>query len=51
LTLLVVGQMAGLALAPADRAYVIEHGRIVAQGEAAAIANDPLLARAYLGAE
>lgn len=50
-TLLVVDQMAALALALADRAYVIEHGRIVAQGEAAAIANDPLLARAYLGAD
>lgn len=49
-TLLLVDQMATLALAMADRAYVIEHGQIIAQGDAAAIANDPLLARAYLGA-
>ena len=38
MTLLLVDQMAGLALALADRAYVIEGGRIVAQGEAAEIA-------------
>ena len=34
MTLLLVDQMAGLALALADRAYVIEGGRIVAQGTA-----------------
>jgi branched-chain amino acid transport system ATP-binding protein len=50
MTLLLVDQMAGLALALADRAYVIEGGRIVAQGTAAEIAADPALARAYLGA-
>jgi ABC-type branched-subunit amino acid transport system ATPase component len=49
MTLLLVDQMAGLALALADRAYVIEGGRIVAQGSAAEIAADPALARAYLG--
>ena len=38
MTLLLVDQMAGLALALADRAYVIEGGRIVAQGAAAEIA-------------
>ena len=38
MTLLLVDQMAGLALALADRAYVIEGGRIVAQGTAAEIA-------------
>ena len=32
LTVLLVDQMAGLALALADRAYVIESGRIVAAG-------------------
>ena len=42
---------AGLALALADRAYVIEDGRIVAQGTAAQIAADPALAQAYLGAQ
>ncbi|MCP5271126.1 MAG: ATP-binding cassette domain-containing protein [Burkholderiaceae bacterium] len=50
MTLLIVDQMAGLALALADRAYVIEDGRIVASGTAAQIAADPALARAYLGA-
>jgi ABC-type branched-subunit amino acid transport system ATPase component/ABC-type branched-subunit amino acid transport system permease subunit len=49
MTLLLVDQMAGLALALADRAYVIEGGRIVAQGTAAQIAADPALAQAYLG--
>jgi len=44
-----VDQMAGLALALADRAYVIEGGRIVAQGTAAEIAADGALAQAYLG--
>jgi ABC-type branched-subunit amino acid transport system ATPase component len=50
MTLLVVDQMATLALALADRAYVIEGGRIVASGSAAQIAADPALAQAYLGA-
>ncbi len=49
MTLLLVDQMAGLALALADRAYVIEGGRIVAQGTPAAIAADDSLAQAYLG--
>ena len=49
MTLLLVDQMAGLALALADRAYVIEGGRIVAQGEAAEIAASDALAEAYLG--
>ncbi|CAM3594408.1 ABC transporter domain-containing protein [Bordetella sputigena] len=50
MTLLLVDQMAGLALSLADRAYVMEGGRIVAQGTAADIAADEMLARAYLGA-
>jgi branched-chain amino acid transport system ATP-binding protein len=49
MTLLLVDQMAGLALALADRAYVMESGRIVAQGSSAEIAADEGLARAYLG--
>ena len=49
MTLLLVDQMAGLALALADRAYVMEGGRIVAQGTAAEIAADDALAQAYLG--
>ena len=49
MTLLLVDQMAGLALALADRAYVIEGGRIVAQGSSASLATDDVLARTYLG--
>jgi branched-chain amino acid transport system ATP-binding protein len=49
MTLVVVDQMAGLALALADRACVIESGRIVAQGSAQEIAANPALAEAYLG--
>jgi len=47
-TILLVDQMAGLALALADRAYVIEGGRIVASGSAAEIAAAGALERAYL---
>ena len=48
-TILLVDQMAGLALALADRAYVIEGGRIVASGPAAEIATEGTLEKAYLG--
>jgi ABC-type branched-subunit amino acid transport system ATPase component/ABC-type branched-subunit amino acid transport system permease subunit len=47
-TILLVDQMTGLALALADRAYVIEGGRIVAAGTAAEIAADGALEKAYL---
>ncbi len=49
LTVLLVDQMAALALALCDRAYVIEGGRIVAEGSVDAIAADGALMRAYLG--
>jgi len=49
-TILLVDQMAALALALADRAYVIESGAIVAAGRAADIAADGALEKAYLGA-
>jgi ABC-type branched-subunit amino acid transport system ATPase component/ABC-type branched-subunit amino acid transport system permease subunit len=49
-TILLVDQMAGLALALADRAYVIEGGRIVACGTASEIAGDGALEKAYLAA-
>jgi ABC-type branched-subunit amino acid transport system ATPase component len=48
-TILLVDQMAGLALALADHAYVIEGGRISAQGTADEVAADGALERAYLG--
>jgi branched-chain amino acid transport system ATP-binding protein len=47
-TILLVDQMAGLALALADRAYVLEGGRIVAAGTPSEIARDGALERAYL---
>jgi ABC-type branched-subunit amino acid transport system ATPase component len=50
-TILLVDQMAGLALSLADRAYVIEAGRISASGSAAQIAADGSLEKAYLGAQ
>ncbi|MDB5962381.1 MAG: transporter [Massilia sp.] len=49
MTILLVDQMAALALALADRAYVLEGGRVVAQGTAAEIASNDALAKAYLG--
>ena len=49
-TLLLVEQMAGLALALADRAYVIETGRIANVGPPEEIARTAALEAAYLGA-
>jgi ABC-type branched-subunit amino acid transport system ATPase component len=49
ITLLLVDQMAALALAVADRGYVVESGRIVHAGAAAELRGDPALERAYLG--
>ncbi len=48
-TILLVDQMAGLALSLAERAYVIEGGRISASGSAAEIAAEGALEKAYLG--
>jgi ABC-type branched-subunit amino acid transport system ATPase component len=50
LTLLLVEQMAEAALAIADRAYVLEQGRIVLSGTAEALRRDERVAHAYLGA-
>jgi branched-chain amino acid transport system ATP-binding protein len=49
LTILLIEQNARAALAIADRAYVIETGRIAASGSAAAIQSDRRVAEAYLG--
>ncbi|WP_298376669.1 branched-chain amino acid ABC transporter ATP-binding protein/permease [uncultured Bradyrhizobium sp.] len=51
MTLIVVDQMAGHALALADRAYLLETGAILKSGAADIIAEDPLLEAAYLGGE
>jgi branched-chain amino acid transport system ATP-binding protein len=49
ITILLVDQMAVLALALADRGYVIDSGTIVRQDTAVALANDPDVEAAYLG--
>jgi branched-chain amino acid transport system ATP-binding protein/branched-chain amino acid transport system permease protein len=49
ITLLLVDQMAGMALALADRGYILESGRVVGSGPAAALAADTGLRQAYLG--
>ena len=48
-TVLLVEQRLGEALALADRAYVLQTGRVVMSGEASAIAADDGVRRAYLG--
>ena len=48
-TILLVEQNARLAFDVADRAYVLESGRIRLSGPAAAVADDPLVLHAYLG--
>jgi branched-chain amino acid transport system ATP-binding protein len=49
-TILLVEQMANLALAVADRAYVIETGRITLEGTGAELLRDERVRSAYLGA-
>jgi branched-chain amino acid transport system ATP-binding protein len=49
LTILLVEQMANQALAVADRAYVLETGRITAQGSGRELLSDPKVREAYLG--
>jgi len=51
ITILLVDQMAALALSLADRAYVLEEGRVVASGDAETLARDPALVQAYLGGQ
>jgi len=50
LAVLLAEQNARLSLDVADRAYVLESGRVVASGPAARLRDDPALATAYLGA-
>jgi ABC-type branched-subunit amino acid transport system ATPase component len=49
ITILLVDQMATLALAVADRGYVLESGHIVRHDTADALVRDPALEAAYLG--
>jgi branched-chain amino acid transport system ATP-binding protein len=46
---LLVEQNVAMALEVSDRAYVLDEGRIVAQGTPAEVFNNPDLRRAYLG--
>jgi len=48
-TILLIEQNAHMALQIADRAYVIETGKIVLSGNAKDIANNPEVKKAYLG--
>jgi len=48
-TMLLVEQNASLALAVADRAYVLEAGRLTISGPAAELLTDERVRRAYLG--
>ncbi|MCL4799249.1 MAG: ABC transporter ATP-binding protein [Burkholderiales bacterium] len=47
--ILLVEQNARQGLAIADRGYLLENGRIVGEGPAAALAQDPAVQKAYLG--
>ncbi len=47
--LLLVEQDVLVALDAADRAYVLENGRVVLSGAAAEVKNDPGVRKAYLG--
>ena len=48
-TILMVELSANRALEVADRAYVLQNGHIVLEGEARKLATDPAVQRAYLG--
>jgi len=50
ITMLLVEQFAQAALEVADYGYVMENGRIAAEGPAAQLAHDPAVKAAYLGA-
>ncbi len=49
MAILIVEQNARRCLKLADRAYLIANGRIVGEGRASDLANDPQVAAAYLG--
>ena len=50
ITILLVEQNAKMALSIADRAYVLETGKIVMEGSAKELLNEPRVKKAYLGA-
>jgi branched-chain amino acid transport system ATP-binding protein len=48
-SILLVEQNAQMALSIADRAYVLETGKIVLEGQADQLLHDPMVIKAYLG--
>jgi branched-chain amino acid transport system ATP-binding protein len=48
-TIVLVEQMAAVALRLADHAYVLENGRVKLSGTGAELAHTPEVRRAYLG--
>ena len=48
-TILLVEQNAKMALSVADRAYVLETGRVVMEGDAKSLLSDESVKKAYLG--
>ena len=49
ITILLVEQNAKMALSIADRAYVLETGKVIIQGDARKLLNDARVKKAYLG--
>jgi branched-chain amino acid transport system ATP-binding protein len=49
LSILLVEQNAALALEFSDFTYVLEEGKIISQGRSQELAEDPSVAKAYLG--
>ena len=50
-TVLLIEQNANMALSIADRAYVLETGNIVLEGDASEVARNSKVRAAYLGGE
>ena len=50
MTILLIEQNANMALSVASRAYVLETGRVSLSGDAAELAQDERVKKAYLGA-
>jgi branched-chain amino acid transport system ATP-binding protein len=50
-TILLIEQNVRMALELANRAYVVENGRIVKQGDSRNMLNDQHIREAYLGTE
>jgi ABC-type branched-subunit amino acid transport system ATPase component len=49
MTVLLVDQFAAMALAIADRGYVLQHGQVSAEGTAESLQSDLTIQQAYLG--